>query len=74
MSLTSLIANRRSAVAVWLAESFPETRSVASEANRRLRGGSAKVHCVIVPPAGVDHALVGTVVGSWCLCRFGVPP
>ena len=70
MSLTSLIADKDSSVAKWFATTFPETRSVASEANVVLRGLDTKTPCVIPPPAGVDHGTVGTATGyvlSACL-------
>jgi hypothetical protein len=63
VSLTSLLRGRKNPVRDWFAENFSETQSVCAEANRELRGGSAKEPCVVPPVVGADPALTGTAIG-----------
>lgn len=46
----------------WFEESFPNTRSLATYANRFLCGPSNNPGHCILPPLGSDRALVGTAV------------
>ena len=63
MSLSSLLKAGEGPVWDWFTTNFPETRRVGTDANRELRGGPGKLPCVVPPPAGTDHATVGTTVG-----------
>ncbi len=63
VSLTSLLDDGQGPVWEWFAANFPETRSVCAVANRDLRGGPAKLPCVVPPVPGTDYGLVGTAVG-----------
>lgn len=59
MSLSSHLRNKRSPVNAWLAEQFPNTRSVVKVANHSLTG---KGECRFPPPVGSDLSLVGTAI------------
>jgi len=60
VSLTSQLENRGSPVRRWLEERFPETRGIAREANRQLRGGNRT--CPIPRVIDADPGLVGTAL------------
>lgn len=60
MSLSSHIKSPSSPVRAWLEANLPETRRLATEANRELRSGART--CPTPPVAGADLGLVGTAV------------
>lgn len=60
MSLSSHLESKSSPVRAWFEEYFPESRSVAREANRELCGGSDE--CPVPRIDGADASLVGTAV------------
>jgi hypothetical protein len=60
MSLSSHLEFKGSPVRAWFEEHLPETRHVAREANRKLRGGATD--CPIPRIDGADAGLVGTAV------------
>ena len=60
MSLSSHLESKSSPVRIWLEQRFPETRTVAREANRQLRRGAEECPLPRVP--GADPGLVGTAV------------
>lgn len=60
MSLSSHLESKSSPVRIWLEENFPETRSVARDANRKLRSGVTE--CPVPRPQSADPGLVGTAI------------
>lgn len=60
MSLSSHLQSPSSPVRAWLEANLPETRRLATEVNRQLRGGAKT--CPTPPVAGADLGLVGTAV------------
>lgn len=60
MSLSSHLNSKSSPVRAWFEEHLPETRNVAREANRRLRGDASE--CRVRRSDGADPSLVGTAV------------
>lgn len=60
MSLSSHIKTPSSPVRAWLEANLPETRRLATEANRELRSGAKT--CPTPPVPGADLGLVGTAV------------
>lgn len=60
MSLSSHIASKASPVRAWLEATLPETRALATNANRALRGQA--VDCPVPRVPGADLGLVGTAL------------
>ncbi len=60
MSLSAHLSSKSSPVRAWFEQNFPETRRVATDANRYLRGGAAV--CAVSRVPGADASLVGTAV------------
>lgn len=60
MSLSSHLESKSSPIRAWFEEHFPETRSVAGEANRELCRGADE--CPVPRIDGADASLVGTAV------------
>jgi hypothetical protein len=60
MSLSSHIKTPSSPVRAWLEANLPETRRLATEANRELRSGAKA--CPTPPVPGADLGLVGTAI------------
>lgn len=60
VSLTSHINSPASPVRQWLEANLPETRRLARDTNRALRGEASE--CLVRPTSGADPGLVGTAV------------
>jgi hypothetical protein len=71
VSLTSHLERSSSPVRRWLEARFPETRGVALEANRRLRGSWPT--CPIPAAAEADESLVGTAIDLLLRARLQTP-
>ena len=70
MSLSSHLESKDDPVRDWFKASFPETRRVATDANRLLNGGVAE--CPLPRPPGADPSLVGTAIDYLLRCCLRV--